>query len=284
MSEYNERREDGVEALRSRMDADARFHRVLSGYDPDEVREYLENVKRVFSQQAKAARQEQESLISDLNAAKSEIHARNCAIKTIKDTLDQRESELTSMQARTVGLTQSIRSLEAERAGIEQLRVAAASARVAAERAQALEKEVQQLRSTLSQAANVIESWKAERTQLLDENARLRAEIESLRIKGVSAGQAYEPSRTSPAPAWQTGAERQTNESASVMSRETEGQIPSQIADKLADTFAEAYALVNQLRTGTEPPRGAPQQRSAPSRVQVLRPDGTIADYSISGK
>ena len=54
MSERNERREEGVEALRNRMDADARFHRVLSGYDPDEVRDFLEEMKRVLAQQAKA--------------------------------------------------------------------------------------------------------------------------------------------------------------------------------------------------------------------------------------
>ena len=272
MSERNERREEGVEALRSRMDADARFHRVLSGYDPDEVRAFLEEMKRVFAQQTKAAKQEQETLIAELGAARSEILARNCALKTVKDTLDQREAELKSMQTRAVGLTQSIRSLEAERAGMEQLRVAAASARVAAERAQALEQEVQQLRGTLSQAANVIEAWKTERTQLQEDNARLRAEIESMRIHGASSAQGYEPRNASPIPA-------------PPVRQETTPAMTPEMADKLADTFAEAYALISQFRTANEPPRPAqPPQRGSPSRVQVLRPDGTTADYSISGK
>ena len=272
MSERTERRDEGVNALRSRMDADARFHRVLSGYDPDEVRTYLEEMKRVFAQQATAAKREQETLIAELGAARSEILARNCAMKTIKDTLDQREAELKSMQTRAVGLTQSIRSLEAERAGMEQLRVAAASVRVAAERTQALEQEVQQLRGTLSQAANVLEAWKSERVQLQEENARLRAEVESMRIHGTKSAQGYEQRSAPPVPAPQ-------------IRQETTPAMTPELADKLADTFAEAYALVSQFRTSSEPPRPVQQpQRGSPSRVQVLRPDGTTADYSINGK
>lgn len=272
MSERIERGEEGVEALRSRMDADARFHRVLSGYDPDEVRAFLEEMKHVFARQTKAAKREQETLIAELGAARSEIQARNCAMKTVKDSLDQREAELKSMQTRAVGLTQAIRSLEAERAGVEQLRVAAASARVTAERGQALEQEVQQLRGTLSQAANVIEAWKSERVQLQEENARLRTEIESMRIHGVSTTQSYEPRIVSPVPA-------------PPIRQEGTPSMTPEMADKLADTFAEAYALVNQFRTANEPPRPVQQpQRGSPSRVQVLRPDGTTADYSINGK
>jgi len=284
MSERIERREEGVEALRSRMDADARFHRVLSGYDPDEVRAFLEEMKRVFAQQAKAAKQEQETLIAELGAARSEILARNCAMKTIKDTLDQREAELKSMQTRAVGLTQSIRSLEAERAGVEQMRVAAASARVAADRTQALEQEVQQLRSTLSQAANVIEAWKSERGLLQEENAHLRAEIESMRIHGVSTTQGYELRNASPMPATKVKKEPANYETGLYAQKETTPALTPEMADKLADTFAEAYALVNQFRTAGETRIVQQPQRSGPSRVQVLRPDGTTADYSITGK
>jgi DivIVA domain-containing protein len=253
------------------MDADARFHRVLSGYDPDEVRDFLEEMKRVFAQQAKASKREQETLIDELEATRSELSARNCAIKTMKDTLDHRDMELKSMQTRAVGLTQSIRSLEAERAGMEQLRAAAATARVAAERTQTLEQEVQQLRGTLTQAANVIESWKSERIRLQEENARLRAEIESMRIHGSSPAQGYEQRSASPVPAPQ-------------VRQEPAPALTPEMADKLADTFAEAYALVNQFRTANEPPRAPQPQRGSPSRVQVLRQDGTTADYSISGK
>ena len=271
MSERNERREEGVEALRNRMDADARFHRVLSGYDPDEVRDFLEEMKRVLAQQAKASKREQETLIAELEATRSELAARNCAMKTIKDTLDQRDMELKSMQSRAVGLTQTVRSLEAERAGVEQLRAAAASARIAAERTQTLEQEVQQLRGTLTQAANVIESWKSERAHLQEENARLRAEIENMRIHGCLPMQASEP-KSAPS-------------AASIQSRvEPAPALTPEMADKLADTFAEAYALVNSFRSATEPTRAPQPQRGSPSRVQVLRPDGTTADYSITGK
>lgn len=38
-----------VQVLRSKMNADARFHRVLSGYDPEEVRAYVHEVRRDFS-------------------------------------------------------------------------------------------------------------------------------------------------------------------------------------------------------------------------------------------
>ena len=271
MSERNERREEGVEALRNRMDADARFHRVLSGYDPDEVRDFLEEMKRVLAQQTKASKREQETLISELEATRSELAARNCAMKTIKDALDQRDMELKSMQTRAVGLTQTIRSLEAERAGVEQLRATAATARIAAERTQTLEQEVQQLRGTLTQAANVIESWKSERTRLQEENARLRAEIENMRIHGCLPMQTSEPKSAPPA--------------ASIQSRvESAPALTPEMADKLADTFAEAYALVNSFRSASEPTHAPQPQRSSPSRVQVLRPDGTTADYSISGK
>jgi len=268
MNDRQDQREPGVDALRSRMDADARFHRVLSGYDPDEVRAYLEDIKRVFSQQAKAAKQEQESLIAELDSAKSEIQARNCAIKTLKETLAQCEARLTTASTRIATLIQSVKRYEAEREGLERLRAAAATVRVVSERAQTLEAETQQLRGTLSQAARLIETWKTERAQLIDENARLRQEVEYLRglVKNVPPEQGA--ARTAPAAA--------SPRFTAVPPQEQPG--PSQIADKLADAFAEAYALVTQLRTAGEAPR------ASQPRMQVLRPDGTSTDYTINGK
>ena len=269
-SDRQDPREIGVDALRSRMDADARFHRVLSGYDPEEVRAYVEEIKRVFSQQAKAAKQEQESLIASLDSAKSEIQARNCAIKTLKDTLAQREAQLTTASTRIATLVQSVKRYEAERDGLDRLRAAAATARVASERAQSLEAETQQLRGTLSQAASLIESWKTERAQLIDENARLRQELEYLRGLIKSAPPEQAAARTAPAAAPQRFAP--------VPAPAPEQAVSSQIADKLADAFAEAYTLVSQLRTAGESPR------TAQPRMQVLRPDGTSTDYTINGK
>ena len=268
MNDRQDQREPGVDALRSRMDADARFHRVLSGYDPDEVRAYLEDSKRVFSQQAKAAKQEQENLIAALDSAKSEIQARNCAIKTLRDTLAQREAQLTAASTRIATLIQSVKQFEAEREGLEKLRAAAATARVASERAQALEAETQQLRGTLSQAASLIESWKTERAQLIDENARLRQELEYLHGLFKNAPPEQAAVRTAPAAPSPRFSPAPPPEQA----------VSSQIADKLADAFAEAYTLVSQLRTTGEPPR------TAQPRMQVLRPDGTSADYTINGK
>lgn len=267
MNDRQNQREIDVDALRSRMDADARFHRALSGYDPDEVRAYLEDIKRVFSQQAKAAKQEQESLIAELDSAKSEIQARNCAIKTLKETLAQCEARLTTASTRIATLIQSVKRYEAEREGLERLRAAAATARVASERAQTLEAETQQLRGTLSQAASLIETWKTERAQLIDENARLRQEVEYLR--GLVKSAPPEQAAARPASA---ASQRFT------AAPPPEQAGPSQIADKLADAFAEAYALVSQLRTAAEP------ARASQPRMQVLRPDGTSTDYTINGK
>lgn len=57
MDERLDQSERGIDSLRSRMDADARFRRAISGYDPQDVRACVENVKRIFSQQAMAAKQ-----------------------------------------------------------------------------------------------------------------------------------------------------------------------------------------------------------------------------------
>lgn len=287
MSEQQNRREESVEVLRSRMDADARFRRILSGYDPDEVRAYLEEVKRIFSQQAKAAKQEQETLIAQLDSAKSEIQARNCAIKTLKENLTQRETQLATANTRITTLIQSVKAQEAEQENVEKIRAAAITARATAERVQGLEKEVQQLRSTLSQAASVIEFWKTERAQLIDENAKLHSELDDLR-KLITATLAEQDARRSAA-AHAAGQPAEApavraSESRPYPQNEPAHDVSSQLADKLAGAFAEAYTLVSQLRSTGEVQHEPAAQRPQPSRMQVLRPDGTAADCHIGGK
>ncbi len=286
MSERADHRDDGVESLRSRMDADARFRRVLSGYDPDEVRAYAEDVKRVFTQQAKAAKHEQETLISELNAAKSEIQARNCAIKTLKETLAQRDSQLGTANTRLTTLIQSVRQFESERESFESIRATAAAARVSAERVQALETEAKQFRQTLSQAARLIEAWKTERAQLLDENTQLRQKLDCLHglFQGMMPEQNNSRAYAQPLPQAQTPTAPARDEGRHLPVKEMPQIQPAQIADKLADTFAEAYALINQIRTASEPAREPAQPKAAQPRMQVLRPNGTTQDYSINGK
>lgn len=289
MSERYDRREDGVDVLRSRMDAEARFHRILSGYDPEEVRAYVEEVKRIFSQQARAAKQEQETLIAQLDSAKSEIQARNCAIKTLKESLTQRETQLATASTRITTLIQSVKAQDAEHESVERLRAAAATARVTAERVQGLEKEVQQLRATLSQAASVIEVWKSERTQLIDENARLRHELEEFKKLITAtlseqeirrAPRAEAPSRPAPVNVNASGLEGRVAQQG-----EAAQDVSSQLADKLAGAFAEAYTLVSQLRTGgAEAQHETVAPRPTQSRIQVLRPDGSAADCNFGGK
>ena len=277
------RREESVDALRSRMDADARFHRVLSGYDPDEVRDFLENMKQTFLQQAKAAKREMESIFADLNAAKSEIDSRNCAIRTLKEALCQREKELSEANTRISTLLQNLKKYEAEREGYARLRAAVDSIRVVNERAQSLEQEVQQLRTALSQAATLANGWKAERTTIMSENSRMSEELEQLRgellrvtaerdqarsdayLAATNARTSSAPNARFDAPAYQPPQEHAVG-------------IPPQIADRLADTFAEAYTLISQLRNKLSlPEEHAPQ--TSPPRMQVLRPSGSAGDH-----
>ena len=74
-----------VQVLRSKMNADARFHRVLSGYDPEEVRAYVHEVRRDFSRLTNAAKQEQESMILQNRLCKK----RACC-KKLRDPVDER--------------------------------------------------------------------------------------------------------------------------------------------------------------------------------------------------
>lgn len=180
MNERIERTEAGIDSLRSRMDADARFRRAMSGYDPRDVQAYVENVKRIFAQQTKAAKQEQDDLLAQLDSAKSEIQARNCAIKKLKDLLYERETQLNTANTRINTLLQSVKAHGAEREELERLREEVEGSGNA-ERIRALEKETQQLRAAVAQASNLVNTWKAERERLIEENDRLREEVYYLR-------------------------------------------------------------------------------------------------------
>lgn len=313
MNETIERNAEGIDSLRSRMDADARFRRTLSGYDPQDVRAYVENVKRIFAQQTRAAKQEQEDLIAQLNSAKSEIVARNCGIKKFKELLVEREAQLNSANTRINALLQTVKSHGAEREELERLRMELAS-NGNAERIQALEKETQQLRSAVAQASNLVNTWKTERERLMEENDRLNEEVYYLRSmvmnspQGMDANrayaqqsyaQAYEQQRSAPAyeqPQRPVRAEvitaenrftqqnSQQNTQQAVSSQQKEF---SQVADKLATMFAEAYQLISQFKsnldaqpaaqqqTSQQPPQPQPQQM--PLRPSI-RPDVVNAD------
>ena len=281
--------EKGIDSLRSQMDADARFRRALSGYDPHDVRMYVENVKRVFAQQAKAAKQEQEYLIIQLDAAKSEIEARNCGLKKLKDLLIERETQLNAANTRINALLNTVKGHRAEREELERLRQEAAG-EGNAERIRALETETQKLRASVAQATNLVVTWKAERERLMEENDRLREEVYYLRAIGMrpatDAGEmrplehgvyaaAYEkpyvqqPQRQ---PAQQQPAQPHPQQTGFSQQKEF-----SQVADKLATMFAEAYQLISQFKSSID---AQPElsQRPAQPAMQILRPDASNAD------
>lgn len=293
MNEPIERTAEGIDSLRSRMDADARFRRSLSGYDPQDVRAYVENVKRIFAQQARAAKQEQEDLIAQLNSAKSEIQARNYGIKKFKELLVEREAQLNNANTRINALLQTVKSHGAEREELEKLRMEAASNGNIA-RIQALEKETQQLRSAVAQASNLVNTWKAERERLMEENERLHEEVYYLRsvavnpAQNVDAGRAYQqqayaggyeqpqrPARADVITAenrfTQQAAQQNTQQGVTAQQKEF-----SQVADKLATMFAEAYQLISQFKSNLDAqPQAQPQMQ--PMRP-AIRPDVVNAD------
>lgn len=276
MKERMEKPLDGVDELRSRMDADARFHRVISGYDPGEVCAYVEEVRREFFKQAKISKQERESLLSQLESAKSETQARNCAIRSLKETLAHRESLLTEANTRVTTLIQSVKQLESERAGLAELKAANERMRTAEEKALMLEQETQRYRATMVKAASLIEKWKDDRVNLAEENARLKQETEYLRslLQTVVAQRidCPEPVRADPKP--------QVHQN---VPKETGNAVTNQLADTLTDAFVEAYDLVKKLRLGDEPKKTV-TLRPAQPRIQVLRPDGSAADVTLTGE
>ena len=311
MNETIERNAEGIDSLRSRMDADARFRRTLSGYDPQDVRAYVENVKRIFAQQTRAAKQEQEDLIAQLNSAKSEIIARNCGIKKFKELLVEREAQLNNANTRINALLQTVKSHGAEREELERLRMELAS-NGNAERIQALEKETQQLRSAVAQASNLVNTWKTERERLMEENERLNEEVYYLRSvamnspQGMDANRAYaqqsyapayeQPQRSAPAyeqPQRPVRADvitaenrftQQNNQQSTQQAVSSQQKEFSQVADKLATMFAEAYQLISQFKSNLDAQPAPPQQQQPlqqppqqPMRPSI-RPDVVNAD------
>ena len=281
--------EKGIDSLRSQMDADARFRRALSGYDPHDVRMYVENVKRVFAQQAKAAKQEQEYLIIQLDAAKSEIEARNCGLKKLKDLLIERETQLNAANTRINALLNTVKSHRAEREELERLRQEAAG-EGNAERIRALETETQKLRASVAQATNLVVTWKAERERLMEENDRLREEVYYLRAIGMrpatDAGEMRPPEPGAYAAAYvkpyvqqpqRQPAQQQTAQPHPQQTGFSQQKEFSQVADKLATMFAEAYQLISQFKSSID---AQPElsQRPAQPAMQILRPDASNAD------
>jgi len=290
MNERLEQNEDRFDSLRSRMDSDARFRRALSGYDPQDVRVYVENVKRIFSQQAMAAKQEQENLIAQLDSVKSELQARNCGIKKLKELLVERETQLNTANMRINTLLQTVKSHGTEREELERLRIEAEN-NDATERIQALERETQKQRAAVAQATSLVETWKAERQRLMTENERLRQEINYLRSIAMKPAPAPEPAQlhqyqppvappvAAATPVRQPYPDIIAAESRFVSQPATSQQKDfAQIADKLATMFAEAYQLVSQFRTASEPQPEPQPQRPQQPYMQILRPDGANAD------
>lgn len=289
---------DDIESLRSRMDADARFRRVISGYDPYEVRVYVENVKRIFAQQAKASKQEQETLIAQMDSAKSEIQARNCAIKKLKDLVIQRESQLNAANERIGTLLQAVKKHEVERQELERLRAASASVNAVAQRVQSLQNETQQLRSALTQSSSLLESLRAERDQLFEENDQLKQELYYQRALTQRLAPEAPPRQqyTQPvapvapaAPVRQAYTEAPPVENRFAAQTATVQKDFSQVADKLANMFADAYLLISQFRNAEAQPE-APQpleptaQRPQQPFMQILRPDGAVSDNPLYRK
>lgn len=313
MNERIERTEAGIDSLRSRMDADARFRRAMSGYDPRDVQAYVENVKRIFAQQTKAAKQEQDDLLAQLDSAKSEIQARNCAIKKLKDLLYERETQLNTANTRINTLLQSVKAHGAEREELERLREEVEGSGNA-ERIRALEKETQQLRAAVAQASNLVNTWKAERERLIEENDRLREEVYYLRAVTAKPAEqepvfgyeqmlpGYEQPPRAVRPEVKSAENRfvqqppqpplQTQQPIQQPQMQQPIQQPqmqqpmqntvtpqqkefAQVADKLATMFAEAYQLISQFKNnlGAQP---EPPRQQPP--MQILRPDTVNAD------
>ena len=302
MDERLDRNERGIDSLRSRMDSDARFRRAISGYDPQDVRAYVENVKRIFSQQAMAAKQEQEYLIAQLDSAKSELQARNCGVKKLKDLLLERESQLNTANTRINTLLQAVKSHGTEREELERLRQEIIT-NGSAERLQALERETQQQRAAVAQATSLVETWKAERERLLVENDHLRQEVAYLRSIAARPAPEQEPARVyasaapvaAPMPVRQPYPDVIAAESRFVpppAAQQVAAPQPAasqqkdfaQIADRLATMFAEAYQLVSQFRTAQEPQPEPQPQRPAQPYMQILRPEGVGMDNVYTRK
>ena len=287
MSEQIERAEDGIDSLRCRMDADARFRRAVSGYDPYEVRAYVENVKRIFAQQAKASKQEQETLIAQLESARSEIQARNYAIKKLKDILVQREAQISSANTRINTLLQSVRKHDAEREELDRLRAAASEPDLTREQLQEMQTEAQQLRAALKQSAEVLESWKTERTRLIEDNERLKQELyRQQRAAQPRPAPEYDYARPYAAPNMPVRQPYMDTYAPEPLYAPQPAPVPkdfSAVADKLASMFADAYLLISQFRNAETQPE-QPASRPTQPYMQILRPDGGYPENPFNKK
>ena len=236
-----------------------------------------------------AAKQEQEYLIAQLESAKSELQARNCGIKKLKDLLMDRETQLNSANARVNTLLQSIKAHSVEREELEHLRQEIAT-NGSSERLQTLERETQQQRAAVAQATGLVETWKAERERLLVENEHLRQEVNYLRSIAMKPVPEPQPMYTpNPAPVRQPypdiiPAENRFAPPPQQPVASQQQKDFAQIADKLANMFAEAYQLVSQFRTAQEPQPEPQPQRPAQPHMQILRPEGTNADSFYTRK
>ena len=292
-----EHRSESMNTLRSRMDADARFHRVVRGYDPEEVQDYLEQLKNVFDQQVKAGKREQEALIAALGAAKSEIEARNCAVKSLSDKVTQREKELSDAAKRITTLVQYVKKYEAEREDVLRAKSGLEQLRAQVQRVQPLEEENRRLRAALTKASAAGEGWRHEREGITEENERMQSELSRLRAENARLAAerdearsfAYmaamesrgESARTEPR-AGRTESYPYAQTPPAPAPAPPAAALPVQAAGRLADIFAEAYEIVNQLR-GESEPRSDPAQRNAP-RMHVVRPDGTTGERGSGGR
>ncbi len=295
MKERLERNEAGIDSLRSRMDADARFRRAMSGYDPRDVQAYVENVKRILAQQTKAAKQEQEDLLAQLDSARSEIQARNCAIKKLKELLYERDAQLSTASTRINTLLQSVKAHGAERDELERLREEVANSG-SSERLRALEKETQQLRAAVAQASNLVNTWRAERERLIEESDRLREEVYYLRSVTVKPAEnqdssfdfeqnsalfeqtarptrsevitaenrfvqqpaqppLQQPIQQQPQQTYQQPVQPQTVQQPAQPDASQQQREFAQVADKLATLFAEAYQMISQYKSGVSTPQ-----------------------------
>jgi regulator of replication initiation timing len=190
---------------------------------------------------------------------------------------------------------QTVKSHGAERDELERLRQEAASSGNA-ERIVALEKETQQLRAAVAQASNLVNTWKAERERLMEENERLHEEVYYLRSVAMNPAQTQDSTRAyaqqAAYPAYEQSARPVRADVITAESRFAQQSAPtaqagpttqqkefSQVADKLATMFAEAYQLISQFKTNLDTQQEPQQQqRQSQPTMQVLRPDVVNAE------
>lgn len=120
---------DGVEKLRSRVDDETRFKRALNGYDVREVNDYVSEMKHSLQKQACAAKLDQQQLMMDLDAARtenaakeetilaqaSELSRAGEALAARDAALAERDAQIEKLRARTQEYERALRLLAKER-------------------------------------------------------------------------------------------------------------------------------------------------------------------------